>query len=229
MSHSEHTHAHTHSHSLAKDCACDHDHGHVHEHSHDHNPMSLFHRWLLTVIIVVVLLILLRSFIVGQMLVRVTSYSANASYSDAIRICKKIIIIDKDNKQAWTSLGYAYMDLSQVDMAIPVFERVLLLNPEDEGAASFELGQAYYAKGDFVKAIEYFERVRSAGPRAGALLEADILKYRHGTLGFRSLNSMQILLGALLECYKQTGNVAKVAEIQKEYDFYKNKHSKILF
>ena len=61
---------------------------------------------------------LLRSFIVGQMLVRVTSYSANSSYSDAIRICKKIITIDGDNMQAWTSLGYAYMDLSQVDMAI---------------------------------------------------------------------------------------------------------------
>jgi len=163
------------------------------------------------------------------MLVRVTSYSTSASYNDAIRICKKIIAIDKNNKQAWTSLGYAYMDLSQVDMAIPVFEKVLLINPEDTGAASFELAQAYYLKGNFSKAIEYFERVRTAGPRAAALLEADILKYRHGTLGFRSLNSMQTLLGALLECYKQTGNTAQAAVIQKEYDYYKNKHSKILF
>ena len=121
------------------------------------------------------------------------------------------------------------MDMSRSDMAISVFEKVLLLNPEDKGAASFELGQAYYAKGDWVRAIEYFERVRSAGPRAGALLDADILKYRHGTLGFRSLNSMKTLLGMLLECYKQTENTAQAAEIQKEYDFYKNKHSKILF
>lgn len=205
----EHTHA--------QDCACARD------------PLSLSRRWLWTILIVGSLLILLRPFIVGQMLVRVTSYSANSSYRDAVRICKRIITIDKDNKQAWTSLGYAYMDLSRSDMAIPVFEKVLLLNPEDKGAASFELGQAYYAKGDFTKAIGYFERVRSAGPRAAALLEADILKYRHGTLGFRSLNSMQTLLGALLECYQQTGNVAKAAEVQKEYDYYKNKHSKILF
>jgi TPR repeat protein len=91
------------------------------------------------------------------------------------------------------------------------------------------LGQAYYVKGDFVQAIGYFERVRSAGPRAGALLDADILKYRHGTLGFRSVNSMQTLLGLLLECYKKTGDMAKTAEIQKEYEFYKNKHSRILF
>jgi tetratricopeptide (TPR) repeat protein len=222
MKHSEHTHAHSHQH--AKDCACDHEHEHSHEYS-----LSLAHRWGVSVIIVGVLLVLLRSFIVGQMIVRETSYSSSSDYNDAIRICKKIIVIDKGNIKAWTSLGYVYMDMSQVDMAIPAFEKVLLLNPEDKGAASYELGQAYYAEGDFVKAIECFERVRTAGPRAGALLDADILKYRHGTLGFRSLNSMQTLLGTLLECYKHTGNTAKVAEIQKEYDFYKNKHSEILF
>ncbi len=202
---------------------------HGHDHGHGPDSLSLVNRWLLSVLIIGALLIFLRPFIVGQMLVRVTSYSANSSYTDAVRICKKIIAIDKDNKQAWTSLGYAYMDMSQVDMAISAFDRVLLINPEDKGAASFELGQAYYAKGNFSKAIEYFERVRSAGPRAGALLEADILKYRHGTLGFRSLNSMQTLLGLLLECYKKTGNTAQGAVIQKEYDFYKNKHSKVLF
>ncbi len=217
MKHSEHTHAHAHFHSHTESCAC------------DQYSLSLANRWVLSVLIVGILLILLRPFIVGQMLVRVTSYSASSSYSDAVRICKKIIVLDKDNKQAWDSLGYAYMDLSRSDRAIPVFEKVLLLDPTDKGAASFELGQAYYRKGDWGRAIGYFERVRSAGPRAAALLEADILKYRHGTLGFRSLNSMQTLLGRLLECYKQTGNSSQAAVIQKEYDFYKNKHSKVLF
>jgi len=183
----------------------------------------------LSILVVGVLLFLSRSFIIGQMLVRVTSYSVNSSYSDAVRICKKILFLDPGNKQAWTSLGYAYMDLSQTDNAIAAFERVLSLDPEDKGAASFELAQAYYAKGDFAKAIESFERVRSAGPRAAALLDADILKYRHGTLGFRSLNSMQTLLGFLLDCYKKTGNNVKAVEIQKEYDSFKNKHSRILF
>jgi tetratricopeptide (TPR) repeat protein len=212
-----------HAHSHTETCSCD------HEHSHDHHPLSLSYRWLLSGIIIVILLVLLRSFIIGQMLVRVTSYSANASYSDAVRICQKIITIDPHNIQAWTSLGYAYMDLSKPDMAITAFNRVLLLNPENKGAASFELGQAYYAKGDDAKAIEYFERVRSAGPRASALLDADILKYRHGTLGFRSLNSMQTLLGNLLDAYKQTGNTDKIAQIQKEYDLSKFKHHKVLF
>ena len=217
------THSSIHSH--AKDCACDHE----KDHDHEHHSLSLGKRWLLSILILGFLLISLRSFIVGQMLVRVTSYSTSSSYSDAIRMCKKIIAIDRDNKQAWVSLGYAYMDLSRSDKAIRAFEKVLLLNPEDKGAASFELGHVYYSKGDFVKAIEYFERVRSAGPRAAALLDADILKYRHGTLGFRSLNSMQSLLGMLFKCYQQIGDTARATEIQKEYDFYKNKHSRILF
>jgi len=208
-------------------CACAHD--HAHGETHDHHPMKLSHRWLLSGMIVGVLLVLLRPFLAGQMLVRVTSYSANASYSDAVRVCQKIIIIDPENIKAWTSLGYAYKDMARMDMSVRAFEKVLGLNPEDRGAASYELGQAYFAKGEFLKASECFERVRSAGPRAAALLDADILKYRHGTLGFRSLNSMQALLGSLLECYRKTGNDVKAAEIQKEYDVYKSKHRKILF
>ena len=215
MKHPEHKH----------DCACDHD----HYHEHSPGPLSPGRRWLLSVLIVGGMLILLRPFIVGQMLVRVTSYSANSSYNDAVRICKRIIAIDRDNIRAWTSLGYVYMDMRRVDTAIPVFQEVLSLNPQDKGAASFELGEAYYSKGDFAQAIGYFERIRAAGPRASALLEADILKYRHGTLGFRSLNSMQSLLGMLLDCYKKTGDTAKAAHVQKEYDFYKSKHSNILF
>jgi tetratricopeptide (TPR) repeat protein len=201
-----------------------------HDHGHDHEPsLALGARWGLSVLIIAVSLVFLRPFIVNQMLVRVTSYSANSSYSDAIRLCKKIITIDKDNIRAWTSLGYAYMDMSEADEAIAVFKNVFVLNPDNRGAASFELGQAYFAKGDFAKAIEYLERVRSVGPRAAALLDADILKYRHGTLGFRSLNSMQTLLQFLAESYKKTGNIAKAAEIQKEYEYYRNKHNKVLF
>ena len=178
---------------------------------------------------VVVMLIFLRPFLIGQMQVRVNSYSAYSYYNDAIRLCKKIIAIDKDNKQAWTALGFSYMGRSQADMAITAFGKVLELAPQDKGAASFELGKAYFLKKDFAHAMVYFERVRRAGPRAGALLDADILKYRHGISAFQSVHSMRSLLGMLLECYQQTGDIAKAAEIQKEYDFYKNEHKRILF
>ena len=137
--------------------------------------------------------ILLRPFFVGQMFVRVTSYSVYSSYNDAIRICKKIIAIDKDNKQAWTSLGYAYMDLSRVDMAIRPLKKSLL-DPEDKGAACFELGQAYYAKGDFTKAIVYFERVRTRGLGRRLYWTRISLNTVMASVGFRSVNSMQTLL-----------------------------------
>ena len=210
MGHQQHSHAHAHS-----DCV--------------HSRMSFLTRWLLSILMVGVILTLLRPFLIGQMLVRVTSYSAYSYTNDAIRICKKIIAIDKDNKEARTALGFSYMDQSQVDMAIPVFEKVLLLDPEDKAAASFELGQAYFWKKDFTKAIVYFQRIRRAGPRAGALLDADILKYRHGISGFQSVHSMRILLSMLLKCYQQTGDSLQAAEIQKEYDLYKSEHKRILF
>ena len=225
MSSSEHRHADGHDHH--QHCACDHDHGHGH--SHGHASFSVAQRWLVTLLSVVVLLVVLRGFIIGQMLVRVTSYSANASYSNAVRICNKVIALDPKNRQALTSLGYAYMDLGQTDIAINVFQRVVSLYPDDRGAASFELAQAYFDKGDFINAIRYFERVRAAGPKAAALLEADILKYRHGTFGFRSLNSMQTLLGLLLEAYRHTGDTVNAAHVQQEYDAYKRKHSRVLF
>lgn len=219
MNHPETGHKHSHE----KDCTCDHD------HDHESSSLSLAGRWMVSIVIIGTLLFLLRPFIISQMIVRVTSYSSSSLYNDAIRICKKIIAIDKDNKQAWTSLGFAYMDISRVDLATAAFEKVIVLYPQDKGAASFELGQAYYLKGEYAQAIENFERVREAGPRAGALLDADILKYRHGTLGFRSINSMQTLLSQLQKSYQQTGNTTKAAEIQTEYDLYKNKHSRVLF
>jgi len=206
---------------------CDHSHGP--DHGHDQPWLSRGLRWLLSVLIVSGFMVLGKPFIIGQMLVRVTSYAGNSSYNDVIRMCKKIIAFDKDNLKAWTSLGYAYMDSFQPALGMEAFGKVLAINPEDKGAASYELGKAYYAQGDYSKAIEYFERIRSGGARRAALLEADILKYRHGTLGFRSLNSMQTLLEDLADSYQHTGNGTQAAEVQKQGLFYKNRHRTVFF
>src|SRR5882672_79717 len=100
-----HTHAH------AGDCGC----GHSHDHASDGQLLPLRRRWILAPLLVVFLLFLLRPFMVEQMLVRVTSYAAASAYDDVVRMCHKIIAIDPDNIQAWTSLGYAYHDLSQTE------------------------------------------------------------------------------------------------------------------
>jgi tetratricopeptide (TPR) repeat protein len=212
-------------------CGCGHDHDHHDNgHGHSHGPrMSLGQRWLLAVLIVGALLFFLRPFFISQLLVRVTSYSANGQYTEAVRICRKIIALDPDNIQAWTALGYARMDIDRPRAAMEAFNKVLGLDPDDHGAASFELGRAYYAKGDWPAAIKYFEQVRGNGPRAAVVLEADVLKYRHGTEGFRYLNIMQTLLGDLADCYRKTGDTAKAANIEKEYEVYKAKHPRNVF
>jgi len=218
----------------AHDCSCSHDHKHDHDHDHDHShhqhsPFGIGPRWGVSIVIIVVLLIVLRPFILGQLQVRVTSYATASMFNDAVRLSEKIISLDPNNIQAWDSMGYAYMDMSNSDMAKMAFEKVIQINPQDHGAASFELGQIFYDKGNYPDAIQYFERVRQAGPRASELLEADILKYRHGTFGFRSLNSMETLLGDLLDCYQKTGHSLLASQVQEEYNQYKHKHSKLLF
>ena len=207
------------------------DHSHACECEHDHSPgqMSFATRWIISIVMVSSIWMFLQTFCLEQMLVRVTSYASYNAYGDVIRICKKIIFLDRDNITAWISLGYAHMDQKDTEAAMATFNQVLALNPQDKGAASFELGKAYFLKGNFPKAIHYFETVRNTGPRAAALLDADILKYRHGAASFRSLNSMQALLGMLKECYKKTGDQLKAREIQKELDLYTAKPKRRFF
>ncbi len=203
---------------------CQHD-----DHCHDHPQMSLPTRWLISLVIIVVALIFLRSFILEQMFVRVTSYASYNSSDEVIRLCKKIIFVDKGNIQAWTSLGYAYLDKKDMNAAMGAFNQVVVLNPQDRGAATFELAKIYFYKDDFAKARFYFESIRSSSVRAGALLDADILKYRHGAASFRSLNSMQNLLGMLMECYEQLGDKLNAQEVKKEYELYKAKGPRKFF
>ncbi|MBF0510923.1 MAG: hypothetical protein HQL13_01200 [Candidatus Omnitrophica bacterium] len=99
------THARLNPHPDDKTCLCH------HEHCHEQGIFSFLKRWAWSLVIVIGLLGLLRPWMVGQMLGRVESYSSNGDYKDVIRVCKKIIMIDKDNKQAWTALGLAYMAL----------------------------------------------------------------------------------------------------------------------
>lgn len=215
--------------SEAHDHKHEHTHTHTHDHNCDHNPIKFNYRWLISLVIVVIFVVVLRPFLVDQLFVRVTSYSAYASYDQAIRMCNKILFFDKENIRALTSLGFSYMDIGQKDEAIKVFGKVLQLNPQDQGAASFELGSAYFSKQDYAKAITYFERIKRTDPHGETALNADILRYRHGAIAFKSLHSMQSLLSMLGESYKQIGNTAKAQEVQKEYDVYNNKNKGRIF
>ncbi len=183
----------------SKECACGHE--------HHYRSASFTVRWLMSVFIISGLLFLLRPFLVQQMLVRVSSYLTCASYNDAVRVCKKIIFVDKNNLRVWSSLGYAYKESGQIDKAITAYEKVFSLKPEDKSAC-FDLGMAYFSRKEIAKALPYFKRIRSAGPDSGGSLEVVILNYHRGALIM------------LKECYQQLGDTAKAREIEQEIKKY---------
>ena len=187
------------SHTHTKECACGHE--------HPRHGVGFTARWLISTLIVTGLLFVLKPFLAQQMLVRVSSYLTGASYDDAIRVCKKAIFVDKNNLKAWLSLGYIYRQNGRIDKAIAAYERAFALNPEDKRVC-FDLGMAYFSRKEITKAIPYFERIRSKGPDKSRTLVLDIINYHRSALTMLS------------QCYRQSGDIAKAQEVEREMKKY---------
>ena len=164
-------------------------------------------RWMISAGIVVALLFALRPFLAQQMLVRVSSYLTCAAYYDAVRVCKKIIFIDKNNFRAWSSLGYLYRQTGQIDKATEAYRQAVVLKPEDKSIC-FDMGMAYFSRKDIMKAIPYFEQIRSKGPDKSQAPALDIVNYHRSALTM------------LRECYRQSGNAVKAKEVGQEIKKY---------
>lgn len=198
----------------AKEYANEHGHGH-------HGAWSLGIRWLLSVFIVAALLFFLKPLLVQLMLMRVSSYFSSYYFDDAIRVSRRIVSIDKNNMEAWNSVGYAHKQKAMIDKSaaaydkekddidesIKAYETVFSLYPNDMKVC-FDIGLLYFSKKEFVKAAEYFERVRSMAVDSGESREAGIFSYRG-----RALTMLQ-------RCYDSLGDTAKAEQIQEELKQY---------
>jgi tetratricopeptide (TPR) repeat protein len=191
-----------------------------HGNSH-HRAWSLGIRWLLTVFIVTTLLFFLKPFLVQQMLSRVSSYFSSYHFDDAIRMSKRIVVIDKKNMEAWNAVGYAYKqkamidksvadydkEKDDIDKSIKAYETVFSLDPKDIRVC-FDIGLLYFSKREFAKAAEYFEHVRNMAVDSGESRAAGIFSYRG-----RSLTMLH-------RCYESLGDTAKAEQVQKELKQY---------
>ena len=188
------------------------------EHSHDHHrALSLALRWLLSIFIVTTLLFFLKPFLIQQMLVRVSSYFSSYYFDEAIRMSKRIVYIDKNNIEAWDSIGNAYKDKAIIDKAtanydkekddidksIEAYGKVLSFDPKDV-KSYLDIGLLYFSKRDFAKAAHYFEHVRNMAFNSAESPQADISDY-HGES-----------LTMLYRCYESLGETTKARKIMKE-------------
>jgi len=94
---------------------------------------------------------------------------AKELFSQGVKIAENIIpnifkgnIIwgDLDNRPYLRSLhglGLVYMDLSQIDNAIIIFEKIIRYNPNDNQGVRYLLGDLYLIDGNLVKAQSYYK------------------------------------------------------------------------
>ena len=145
----------------------------------------------------------MKPFLVQLMLVRVSSYFTSYSFNEVIRVSKKIILIDKNNVDAWHALGSAYREKDLINESIAAYEKVFSLDPKDTEVC-FNLGLTYFKNGNFTKAIQYFEYIRTMGHNSTKTSEVGVYNYIHQSLVM------------LQKCYEALGDVKKADQIQQE-------------
>ena len=82
-------------------------------------------------------------------------YKLIGNNTKALSFYDKLLIIDKDNADAYFNKGLVLANQKNYDDSIKCFERVIQLSP-DYPYAYYSLGMAYEQKGDVAKALEYF-------------------------------------------------------------------------
>jgi tetratricopeptide (TPR) repeat protein len=150
-------------------------------HLDDHNRgpgMAL--RWTLSITFITLSFIIMRPFIVKQLVSRASSYMSCELFSDAIRSYKKAVFIDKRNVMAWDMLGYGYKSNGNLAKSIYAYQEALKVNLKDKNA-NFSLGVILVSEKKYKEAIPYLEQIRALGPQERGL-EIDIVSYHKSSL-----------------------------------------------
>ena len=97
-----------------------------------------------------------------------TAYNAKGHFHEGLQHYRKSLELDPKFTEAHNALGATYLELGQYDDAIREFELVLkdylYLTPF---YALNNLGRAYYKKGDWPRAIEYYKKALAMKPDFG--------------------------------------------------------------
>ena len=184
-------------------------------HLDDHNRgpgMAL--RWALSLTFIVLSFIIMRPFIVKQLVSRASSYMTCELFSDAIRSYKKAVFIDKRNVSAWDMLGYGYKSNGDLEKSIYAYQEALKADPKDKNA-NFSLGVILASEKKYKEAIPYLEQIRAFGPRERGL-ELDIVSYHKSSLKL------------LANCYEALNELDKRNRVLEELRRYYPENNMLL-
>ena len=150
-------------------------------HLQDHNRRpGIALRWALSFTFIVLSFIIMRPFIVKQLVSRASSYMTCELFNDAIRSYKKAVFIDKRNVAAWDMLGYGYKSNGDLEQSIYAYQEAVKADPKDKNA-NFSLGVILASEKKYKEAVPYLEQIRAFGPQERGL-EIDIISYHKSSL-----------------------------------------------
>jgi tetratricopeptide (TPR) repeat protein len=116
--------------------------------------------------LLIVSLILLRPWMVSQILQRADAYAAAGQLDECRRQCEKALLIDGENSRAWCHQARLCQATGDHAGAYAAYQRATQADRTNI-PAHFELGQMYVEDGQYRSAIPYFEQVRKLGPEKG--------------------------------------------------------------
>ena len=99
------------------------------------------------------------------------------NYNLAIDLLNRVVEADPKSDGAWNSLGLAYLDSRQNDLAIRSFQKQIEVNPYHEYAYN-NLGRVYLRERKYEEAIKWFRKQIEINP---------LDKYAHSNLGIAYL------------------------------------------
>ena len=188
-------------------CSC------THSNAHD-NRYGLALKWSLSLTFIVLSFIIMRPFIVKQLLSRASSYMTCELFNDAIRSYKKAVFIDKGNVKAWNMLGYGYKSNGDLGKSIYAFRQAIKADPKDKNA-NFSLGVILASEKKYREAIPYFEQIIASGLDENRQA-IDIVSYHKSSLRL------------LANCYEVLKEIDKRDSVLKELHRYYPENNMIL-
>ena len=93
------------------------------------------------------------------------TYHFQGRVEEAIAECKRAIAVDPEFGNPYTDIGSYLISLGRIDEAIPWLEQAIAApRYEPRHFPYFNLGRAYYAKGQILRAREYFQQALQIEP-----------------------------------------------------------------
>ncbi len=93
------------------------------------------------------------------------AYSLQGNFEQAIKECKNAISIEPAYSNPYNDIGIYLLKLEKDDEAVCWFEKALSMKDNDAAYLSlFNLGKIYEKKGDWLKALSYFNETILVNP-----------------------------------------------------------------